>query len=152
MALRIFQVVSIVLLALVGGLYWGPWLAVTRSMSTFEAPVFLALVQRMNRNMGPLMTVLMPVALASTVPVLVLSYGNRPETFGLTVAALALFVLTLMVTVAVEVPIVQRMATWTPATMPDDWQQQRDRWGSFHLLRVLPAAAGLVLLVVGALF
>jgi uncharacterized membrane protein len=152
MTLKIFHVVSIVLLAVVGGMYWGPWLAVTRSMATFDAPVFLALVQRMNRNMGPLMTVLMPVALASTVPVLVLSYGPRPETFALTVAALALFVVTLVVTMVVEVPIVQRIAAWTMATLPADWQQQRDRWGRFHLLRVLPALAGLVLLVVGALF
>jgi hypothetical protein len=149
---KIWELTSIVLLTVVGGLYWGPWLALTRSMATFEPGVFLAIVQRMTRNMAPLMTILMPAALLSTVPVLILSFGNRPSTFYLTLAALALFLVTLLVTVLVEVPIVAQIETWTVATMPANWQQLRDRWGAFHLLRVLPALAGLVLLLAGAIF
>jgi hypothetical protein len=56
---------SIVLLASVGGLYWGPWLALTRSMATFDPETFLVIVKRLNRNMAPIMTILMPVALLS---------------------------------------------------------------------------------------
>jgi uncharacterized membrane protein len=120
-------------------------------MATFEPEVFLAIVHRMNQNMAPLMTGLMPLALLSTLPVLVLSYGVRPETFYLTLAALALFVVTLIVTVRVEVPIVAQIATWTVPTLPDDWQQLRDRWGKFHVARVVPSLVGLVLLLVGAI-
>jgi hypothetical protein len=152
MALEVSEVISITLLALVGGMYWGPWLALTRSMATFEPDVFLPIVDRMSRNMAAVMTVLVPMALVSTVPVLVLSYGAHPSTFWLTAAALALFVLTLVVTVQVEVPIVRQIETWTVSTLPDDWRQLRDRWGSFHLLRVGPAIVGLVLLLVGAIF
>lgn len=152
MDIEVWEIVSITLLALVGGMYWGPWLAVSRSMATFEPDVFLAIVKRMSLNMAPLMTVLTPVALLSTVPVLILSYGTRPETFYLTLAALALFILTLLVTMIVEVPIVKQIETWTVATLPKNWQQLRDRWGRFHLLRIVPAIVGLVLLLVGALF
>jgi hypothetical protein len=148
--LKTFECFCIVLFALVGGLYWGPWLAVTRSMATFEPDVFLAVVQRMSRNMALLMTVLMPAALASTVPVLVLSFTERPAMFYSTLAALALLLLTLLVTVLVEVPIVKQIETWTPSTLPENWRRLRDRWGSFHILRVAPAFAGLLLLVIGA--
>jgi uncharacterized membrane protein len=148
---EIWELISIVLLALVGGLYWGPWLALSRSMASFEPDVFLAIVKRMSRNMAPLMTILMPAALLSTVPVLILSFGNRPSTFYLTLAALALFLVTLLVTVLVEVPIVAQIETWSVTAMPANWQQLRDRWGDFHLLRIIPALAGLVLLLAGTI-
>jgi uncharacterized membrane protein len=151
MALKVSEIVSIVLLAFVGGLYWGPWVALTRSIGTFSSEALLAVVKRMSRNMAPVMTVLMPVALLSTVPVLVLSFDNRPHTFYLTLVALALFIVTLIVTLTVEVPIVTKMESWTPSTIPENWEQLRDRWGSFHLLRIVPAIAGLILLIIGAI-
>jgi uncharacterized membrane protein len=150
-ALQVVDVVSVSLFALVGGLYWGPWLALTRSMATFEPAAFLAIVARMSTNMAPLMTVLMPVALLSAVPVLVLSWG-QPLTFATTAVALALFIGTLIVTMAVEVPIVKRIDQWTVATLPADWRQQRDRWCTFHVLRVGPSMLACVLMVVGAIF
>jgi uncharacterized membrane protein len=151
MALTIFDLICILLLTLVSGMYWGPWLALTRSMATFEPDVFLPIVRRLNQNMAPLMTVLMPVALLSTLPVLFLSYGERATTFFLTLAALVLFIVTLLVTVLVEVPIVKQVVTWTPSSLPADWQQRRDRWGAFHLLRIVPSVIALILLLVGAI-
>ena len=151
MALKISEIVSIALLAFVGGLYWGPWVALTRTIGTFSSEVLLVVVKRMSRNMAPVMTVLMPVAILSTVPVLIFSFDNRPHTFYLTLVALALFIVTLIVTLTVEVPIVTEIDSWTPSTIPENWQQLRDRWGSFHLLRIIPAIAGLILLIIGAI-
>jgi hypothetical protein len=68
MNLKIWELISIVLSALVGGMYWGPWLALSRSMSTFRPEVFLDIVERMNRNMESVMTILTPVALLSIAP------------------------------------------------------------------------------------
>ena len=121
-------------------------------MRTFTPEVFLAIVDRMNRNMAAVMTVLMPCALLSIVPVLLLSYRVQPKTFYLNAAAFVLFVVALMVTVFVEVPIVQKMASWTVSTLPGDWQELRDRWMRFHLIRVVAGLASFVLLVVGAIF
>ena len=83
---------------------------------------------------------------------MVLSFGKQRYTFYLTLAGLAMFLVTLMVTLVVEVPIVKQMDTWTGSTLPDDWQELRDRWGAFHLLRILPAVAGLILLLVSVIF
>jgi uncharacterized membrane protein len=151
MTLKVFDVISIVLSSLVMGVFWGPWVALSRSMRTFAPDVFLAIVQRMNRNLEPVMTVLMPIAILSIVPVAVLSRG-RPESFSLALSAIALFVLSLVVTVRIEVPIVKQIVTWTVATRPDNWEQLRDRWVSFHSVRIVAGVAGVVVLLVGALF
>jgi uncharacterized membrane protein len=58
----------------------------------------------------------------------------------------------LLVTVLIEVPIVKQIETWTASTLPGNWEQLRDRWGAFHVVRVIAALAGLVLLVVGAIY
>jgi uncharacterized membrane protein len=136
----------------VAGMFHGPWIALSRSMRAFSPEVFLVIVDRMNRNMAPVMTVLMPATLLSIAPVLILSYGGQPLTFYLSAAAVALFVVALLVTVLVEVPIVGEIVTWTVAKLPPDWQQIRDRWMTFHIIRVIAGLASLVLLLAGAIF
>jgi hypothetical protein len=54
--------------------------------------------------------------------------------------------------VIIEVPIVQQIDKWTVSTLPGNWQQLRDRWGSFHLIRVTASIVGLALLAAGAIF
>jgi uncharacterized membrane protein len=147
-----WQLTSILLSALVAGMFYGPWAALSRSMETFTPEVFLAIVDRMNRNMAPVMTVLMPASLLSIIPVLLLSFRSHPATFYLNLIAFALFIVALLVTIFIEVPIVQQIATWTISTLPANWQQVRDRWIKFHVLRVLAGLAGLVLLVIAAIF
>lgn len=108
MNLKIWELISIVLSTLVTGVFWGPWVALSRSISTFAPEVFLAIVNRLSRNIAPAMTVLMPAALLSMVPVLFLSFNEGPRTFYLTLAGFALFLAALLVTIIVEVPIVKQ--------------------------------------------
>ena len=152
MALKVCELISIVLLMGVSGMYWGPWLALSRSLAAFEPEVFLPIVNQMGRNMGPLMTVLTPVALLSTVPVLFLAYQGHPVVFYLTLTSLILFVITLAVTMLIEVPIVGQMTTWTASTLPSNWRQLRDRWVTFHLARIIPSVIGLVLFLIAGIF
>jgi hypothetical protein len=133
-------------------MYWGPWLALSRSLRTFKPGVFLDIVDRMNRNMESVMTILTPVALLSIAPVLFFSYNEKPRTFYFTLAGFALFIVALLVTMLVEVPIVNQIVTWTVGTLPANWQQLRDRWGAFHVIRVVAGIGGLVLLLAGAIF
>ena len=152
MTLKIWELISIVLSALVAGMFCGPWMALSRSINTFKPELFLAIVHRMNLNLAPVMTILMPAALLSIVPVLFISYNEQPMTFYLTLTGFALFIVALLVTVLVEVPIVKQIATWTVTTLPANWEQLRDRWGAFHVIRIVTSLAGLVLLVVEAIF
>ena len=145
------DVVSITLAALVMGVFWGPWLALTRSIDTLTPDVFLVVVHRLDKNLGGIMGILFPLTLLSIIPVLVLSV-HRPVSFILTAFAFVLFVLALIITATVEVPIVKQIRGWTDASMPSNWRQLRDRWVSFHLLRVIPGIAGVAILVGGALW
>ena len=151
MGLKVWELISILLAALVTGVFWGPWVGLTRSLATFTPEAFLAIGHRLNLNLAPLMTVLMPVSLLSMVAVLVTSYGGHPMTFYSTLAGLALFVVALLVTVVIEVPIAQQVKSWTVSTLPGDWQRLRDRWASVHIIRVVSGIVGLALLVAGAL-
>lgn len=150
--MKTWELISIVFSALTAGMFHGPWIAVSRSLKTFAPEVFLQIVDQMNRNMAPAMTVLMPATMLSIIPLLLLSYHQQPMVFYLSSAALLLFLIALLVTVVVEVPIVQQIVTWTPSTLPGNWRQLRDRWMKFHLIRVFAGVASLILLLVAALF
>ena len=77
---------------------------------------------------------------------------REPKTFYLSAAAFVLFIVALLVTVFIEVPIVEQIATWTISTLPKNWQQVRDRWSKFHIIRVVAGFTSVVLLVVAAIF
>lgn len=150
--MKTWELLSIVLSALTFGMFHGPWVALSRSMKTFQPDVFLAIVDRMNRNMAPVMTVLMPATLLAMIPVLLMSFHKQPMTLYLNAAALTLFILALLVTVFIEVPIIEEIVTWTASTLPENWQQLRDRWTKFHIIRVVAGLGSFVLLVIGAIF
>ena len=153
MILKITELINIILCAIVGGMYWGPWLALTRSIKHFEPNVFLAIVNRLNTNMAPLMTALTPLSLLTTIPVLIISYIEKQNTtFYLTFIGFAFFVTALIVTISIEVPIVKQIITWTDTSLPENWEQLRDKRGKFHIVRVLSGVLGLVFLVAGVLF
>jgi uncharacterized membrane protein len=152
LAMKMWELISIICSALVAGMFYGPWAALSRSMKTFKAEVFLTIVDRMNSNMAPVMTVLMPAALLAMIPVLLASYGTQPRIFYFYAAAFFLFIVAVAVTVLIELPIVKEIVTWTVATLPADWQQHRDRWVRVHVIRVVAGLASLILLVIAAIF
>ncbi|WP_085370266.1 anthrone oxygenase family protein [Leifsonia sp. NCR5] len=143
-------VAGIVLVGLVVGVYWGPWIALTRTIATFEPAVLLPLVARLSANLAPVMTVLMPLALLVVAAVVAVAAFGHPVTLILGAVAFVLLALTLVVTIAVEVPIVKTIESWTVDTLPPDWRARRDRWVSFHLLRVIPGVVALALLATAA--
>jgi uncharacterized membrane protein len=150
--MKTWELISIVLSALTAGMFQGPWIALSRSMRSFTPEVFLAIVNRMNRNMAPVMTVLLPATLLSIVPVLLMSYGGYPRVFYLNAAAFGLFIIALAVTVFIEVPIVEEIVKWKVSTLPGNWQELRDRWMRFHVIRVVAGLGSVVLLVIAAIF
>ena len=150
--LKVLYLVSIVLSALVLGVFWGPWIALSRSFATFKADIFLEVVKRMNKNLEPVMTVLMPVTILSIILVLFFSFNVRSASFYLTLLGLVFFVISLIVTMIVEVPIVKQIASWDISTIPNNWQELRDKWISFHSIRILSGLLCFVLLLCSVIF
>ena len=73
--------------------------------------------------------------------------GQQPS-FILTLLAALSFLGMLALFAFGNNPLNQQIATWTPETLPANWQQVRDAWDRFHVISsVLAALAFTVLLV-----
>lgn len=150
-ALGIWQFINILLLSLVTGVFWGTWLGLSRSMTSLSTDTFLEVAHAMIGNLGTIMAILMPAAMVSTLPVLYLLSRRRPKAFYATLAGLMLFVVALLITLLVEVPLDMKFEQWTIATLPANWQQLRNQWEFWHVVRSWVSVAGLALLLAGAL-
>lgn len=51
-------------------------------------------------------------------------------------------VVTLIITVGVEVPIDNQLKTWTASDLPANWESLRHKWDAFHTTRTFTAIAG----------
>lgn len=144
------QFVGIMLYVLIAGVMWGTWVSLARTMTSFDAATFLADGQHMISNLATVMAVLMITALAVGLVVAVLLFRARSVSAAwLALLAWALMIIVLVITLAVEVPIDDRIATWTETTLPPDWQQLRARWATFHTVRTF-VSLGAVAAAVGA--
>ncbi|MET8540920.1 DUF1772 domain-containing protein [Kitasatospora sp. NPDC004799] len=66
---------------------------------------------------------------------------------GLVVGAAGLLIVSVLMSVALLVPINNRAKTWTAENRPADWQEQGDRWDRYHYVRVAVIVAAFTLLV-----
>ena len=67
------------------------------------------------------------------------------------VAAAALFVVSVVMSVTLLVPINNRSATWTADNHPADWREQHQRWDRWHYARVAIIVAAFVLTLVAGI-
>ena len=146
MKTRVAQVITIVLFALVMGVFWGTWFSLSRTMSQLSPETFLAVGHEMIQNLGVPMAILLPLALLSALVSLVLLWraGGPTPAFWWLLAGFLLMVVALVVTLAVEVPIDNRIEDWTAATLPADWRSIQSRWELFHTIRTLVSIAAVV--------
>ena len=139
--LHIAQFINLFLFALVAGVFWGTWFSLSRSIASITPATFLEIGRTMIVNLGGPMSLLMPAAL---LPVLfALFRGHRLAAFYLALAGLLLFVIALVITLAVNVPIDYEINQWTVDTLPSDWTATRDHWQFYHTLRTFASLAGL---------
>ena len=64
------------------------------------------------------------------------------------VAAAALLIVSVVMSVTVLVPINNRLKTWTADDHPADWREQHQRWDRWHYARVAVIVAAFVLVLV----
>lgn len=151
MKLKIAQFINIMLIALVVGVFWGTWFSLSRSMASLSPEVFLANGKAFIQNLAVLMSILMPLTLLSTLPVLLWLPEKRASAFYLTLTSLVFMIVATLVTVLVEVPIDNQIMIWTPTTLPSSWEAIPDRWEFYHTVRTFVSLAGLGSALAGAL-
>ena len=151
MKVRAAQATTIVLFALVMGVFWGTWFSLSRTMGQLTAETFLAVGHQMIQNLGVPMAILLPLALLSALATLALLWpAGRTAAFWWLAAGLLLMVAALVITLAVEVPIDHQINTWTAATLPGDWRSIQARWERFHTIRTFLSIAAVVAVTISA--
>ncbi|MCC8482612.1 DUF1772 domain-containing protein [Streptomyces globisporus] len=73
--------------------------------------------------------------------------GWGEEGARLVVAAGALLLLSVIMSLLLLVPINNRGKTWTPENRPEDWKEQMNRWDRYHYARVAVLIAAFASLV-----
>ena len=139
-------------MALVTGVFWGTWFTLTRSIEDFSAAEFIHIGKTIIENLAMPMRIIMP----SCVVLVILSAWIYPDKksagFSFSVAACLLIVITLLVTLLIEVPIDHQIKTWTASSLPSDWQSIRDRWQFFHTVRTFTSLASFASLALAVVF
>jgi len=148
---RAAQATTIVLFALVMGVFWGTWFALSRTMDQLSAETFLAVGHEMIRNLGEPMAILLPLSLLSALVTLALLWAHRSAAeFRWMAAGFLLMVAALVITLAVEVPIDNRIEAWTVATLPAGWRSIQSRWELWHTVRTFVSIAAVVAATISA--
>lgn len=149
---KLIELISLFLILLVTGVFWGPWIALHRSLHVFTKEEFMKITHAMADNLEKPMRILMPLCILFLgLSVFLYSHPNNLE-FACQLGSFGCIMVTLVVTLIVELPIVKQIKQWNPETIPDDWQAIRDRWLRFHTLRVFPAMISFLLYVLAILF
>lgn len=141
MKLKAIEFLALILAALVMGVFWGTWFTLTRSIHDFSAVEFSHIGKTIIANVAIPMSVIMPATLLLMLAAAWLSRRVNRSSFYLYVISLFLMVATLIITVGVEVPIDNKIKTWTAATIPANWESLRHTWDQFHTVRTFTSIA-----------
>ncbi|MDQ2657856.1 MAG: DUF1772 domain-containing protein [Bacteroidota bacterium] len=140
--------ITLVLVMLVTGVFWGTWFTLTRSLSEFPPDNFIRIGKTIIGNVAWPMRILMPATLLALILLCISSLRQRPPLYFFLTATVLMFA-TLLITVGVEVPIDNQIKTWTVETIPDNWPELRSTWDQFHALRTLTSVLSFLSLTIG---
>ncbi|HEX5171975.1 MAG TPA: anthrone oxygenase family protein [Cyclobacteriaceae bacterium] len=148
---RILSALTLLLVMLVTGVFWGTWFTLTRSLDVFPADNFIRIGKTIISNVAWPMRILMPATLLTLLWLCLIAAKVRPS-FYFFAGSFLLMLITLLITVMVEVPIDDQIKTWTVNTIPDNWTALRARWDTFHALRTFTSILSFVALSIGVVF
>ena len=143
--------ITVILLMLITGVFWGTWFTLTRSLEDFSAGEFIHIGQTIIANVAVPMRIIMPAALLFLLLSMWSSYKTNKTVFWLFAISFVLMLVTLIITVAVEVPIDNQIKNWTAETIPANWISLRQTWDEFHTIRTFASIGSFGFYVAGML-
>jgi uncharacterized membrane protein len=136
----IARVAALVVTGLVAGSVFGIWRGY--DLAQYSPAAFIEVHQGAVRGLNTLLPVLGMVATVLVIALAVIERRNRRTMILLLVAAVLLAVAGLVTRLGNQ-PINDLVMTWTPDTLPANWEAIRDSWRSFHLVRTIASIAAL---------
>ncbi len=145
---KLLIIINLVLVMLVTGVFWGTWFTLTRSLDVFPAESFILIGKTIISNVAWPMRILMPVTLICLLVICIFSKNHKPSLYFFA-GSFLLMLITLLITVIVEVPIDNEIKNWTVSTLPGNWTSLRSRWDVFHTLRTFTSILSFIALSIG---
>jgi uncharacterized membrane protein len=149
MKLKATEFIALLLTALVTGVFWGTWFTLTRSLDNFAPAEFIHIGKTIIANVAIPMRILMPATLLFMLLMIWQSRRLYKSSFYLYTVSFLLMVVTLVITVAIEVPIDNQIKTWTTTTLPGSWESLRAKWNEFHTVRTFTSITSFCFLGLG---
>ena len=141
MKTKLIQFISLFLLLLVTGVFWGTWFTLTRSIENFTAEEFIHIGKTIIANVAVPMSIIMPSCILFMILSLWFYSLKKSLGFYLGVAAFILIIITLLITLLILVPIDNQIKQLTSSTVPADWKAIRSHWKFFHAVRTFTSLA-----------
>jgi hypothetical protein len=135
MKYKIFSFIALFLLMMVTGIFWGTWFSLSRSMEVFSAAEFIHIGKTIIQNLAIPMRIIMPSCIVFMLLTLWTYPQKRSSGFYFCITAFVFIIISLLITLLIEVPIDNQIKKWTAVTVPADWEAIRDHWELFHSLR-----------------
>ena len=116
----------------------------------YELPpeIFITIGKQIMQNVAIPMSIIMPASLLGLIILLIGSWKTKSVYFYCILTTLILFILVLIITVAIEVPIDNQIRTWTVTTIPSNWKDIRERWEFFHTVRTFASLTGIAFFMI----
>ena len=143
-----FAVLTATVVGLMVGVEFSVAVFVNPILTRLPAGASLEAGSHFARILGRIMPFWYFAALILTVGLAVTLWGSAAA--GAAVAAGILFIVSVIMSITLLVPINNRSKTWTAEDHPDDWREQQKRWHSLHYVRVGIIVAAFVLTLVAA--
>ncbi|SHG70827.1 protein of unknown function [Chryseolinea serpens] len=134
MSKSVVRFFNVVLAGIMAGMVFGVWLGCDPKNMSF--PGYVEYQQGLIAAFNVLMPVLGLIVILLTALSAVLQREDK-GTFIVLLLAIALLILSGLITRFVNQPINAIVMTWKPESPPGDWMALRDRWWSFHIVRTL---------------
>ncbi len=141
MKVKIIHFISLFLLLLVTGVFWGTWFTLTRSLDEFSTAEFIHIGKVIIANVAVPMSIIMPLCILFMFLSMLFYSSKKSSGFYLNVMALALIIITLLVTLLILVPIDNQIKQWTTSALPVNWEFLRRRWDFYHTVRTFTSLA-----------
>lgn len=136
--------ISLILLMLVTGVFWGTWFTLTRSLESFSAAEFLHIGKVIIANVAIPMRIILPLCILFMLLSLWLYPQKKSFKFYLNIIAFVFVLSTLSITLIVLVPIDNQIKLWTVSTVPSNFEEIRGRWEYYHSIRTFTSLLSFV--------
>ena len=121
-------------------------------ISRLEDAVHVRAAQTLAKVLGMVMPFWYALTFLLALLVTFVSHTTRSTSWWLALASTVLLALIGVYSVLLPVPINNQVASWKPASVPENWRDLRRRWDLLHAIRVVFLVIALILLVAACVY